>query len=247
MDDLRDRVRRLVERRIDFMVETFFASTLNFTGPEMALYMLTLCYAWTNGAKLPADEERLQRTLRYDTDEWKRAWPAVSEKWSREGAFLKNRKLTVMYAAAWERTRASVVGGSNGGKAKAASFNKDKGSARGARPRTTTESESESERPSLEGETISSPRSTRQRFAPPSREDVKRFWSEQKLKGDPDDFCDHFENAKWKLSGGRGATMADWRLAARRWSRNDPAFRPRSTDTTPPHVVKKLDLGKETA
>lgn len=62
----------------------------------------------------------------------------------------------------------------------------------------------------------------RERFAPPTKAEASEFWISEKLNGDPSDFVDHYENAGWRLSGGKGAVMRDWRLAARRWSRNEP-------------------------
>lgn len=62
------------------------------------------------------------------------------------------------------------------------------------------------------------------RFAPPTKEEVEAFWRERSLRGDPDAFFDHFENADWRLSSGRGARMKDWRLAAQNWSRNDDRY-----------------------
>jgi hypothetical protein len=59
------------------------------------------------------------------------------------------------------------------------------------------------------------------KFIPPTREEVRAHWQENNLNGDPDDFFDHFDNCRWKLSGGRGPVMKDWRIAARRWSRHE--------------------------
>lgn len=78
-----------------------------------------------------------------------------------------------------------------------------------------------------------SPRREGARFAAPTRDEVKSFWKERKLAGDPEDFFDYFENTRWRLSGGKGAVMADWHLAAQRWSRNDPVIRPRANGSAP--------------
>lgn len=218
---------------------------MELSGPERALYLISLAYAWTNGARLPADEERIRRALGYDPDEWAKHWPAVREKgWTKDGAHLVNRNLSSKYAEAFERARYGSERGRLGGKASGVSRNKIKG------PRTTSsfshepEREREREKPSPEEADESSPRSTRQRFAPPTREEVRAFWKERKLTGDPEDFFDHFALSRWRLSGGRGAVMSDWHLAAQRWSRHDPDFRPRATEPTP-QPVKKLVLAPE--
>lgn len=81
-----------------------------------------------------------------------------------------------------------------------------------------------------------SPRREGARFAAPTCDEVKSFWRERKLTGDPEDFFDYFSNTKWRLSGGKGAVMADWHLAAQRWSRNDPVIRPRGNGAAPRQV-----------
>jgi len=66
------------------------------------------------------------------------------------------------------------------------------------------------------------------RFAPPALDQVKDYWQEKKLNGDPAHFFDHFENCDWRLSGGKGAKMKKWTLAANNWSRNQAVFDPKS-------------------
>jgi hypothetical protein len=65
------------------------------------------------------------------------------------------------------------------------------------------------------------PKRERVRFAPPTLSEVQEFWTAEKLRGDPTAFYDHFQNTGWRLSGGKGAVMRDWRLSARNWSRNE--------------------------
>ena len=52
---------------------------------------------------------------------------------------------------------------------------------------------------------------------PRTVDDVKTFWTEKELNGDPASSWDHFESNGWRV-GGRAA-MKDWRAAARNWSR----------------------------
>jgi uncharacterized protein YdaU (DUF1376 family) len=230
----RDNIRRLVERRTDFMVQAFFSSTLEMTGPEMGLYLLTLHYAWTNSARLPADEERLRRTLRFEKEEWGRVWKTIAAKWEKEGAWLKNRKLTSLYAQAWERTEIAVRSGGKGGKARAANANGIGPPAREPTSHPAVRAQAVSVSVGEERGVPSSPKvsisteehASRKRaaspaFTPPKIGEVREFWKTASLAGDPDDFFEHFTNAKWRLSGGKGAVMADWHLAASRWSRNE--------------------------
>ena len=65
-------------------------------------------------------------------------------------------------------------------------------------------------------------------FVPPTLDQVKDYWREKNLNGDPEHFFDHFENCDWRLSSGRGKVMKKWRLAANNWSRNQATFDPKS-------------------
>ena len=65
-------------------------------------------------------------------------------------------------------------------------------------------------------------------FLAPDLSEVITHWRKEDLNGDPEEFFNHFENCGWKLSGGRGAKMKNWRLAASNWSKRQPIFDPRS-------------------
>ncbi len=65
-------------------------------------------------------------------------------------------------------------------------------------------------------------------FIAPDLSEIRTHWAEQKLNGDPEEFYNHFENCDWKLSGGRGAKMKNWKLAASNWSKRQAVFDPRS-------------------
>ncbi len=69
---------------------------------------------------------------------------------------------------------------------------------------------------------------TGKRFVPPTLDQVKERFREKNLNGDPEHFFDHHTNADWKLSGGKGAKMKSWKLAANTWSRNQRIFDPKS-------------------
>jgi uncharacterized protein YdaU (DUF1376 family) len=217
---------------MEFRVHTFFGSTMEMTGPEMALYLLTLNYAWMNEARLPTDEERLRRTLRYDKDEWAKAWPVVSKKWAKDGAWLKNNKLSLIYAEAWERIRSAITDGKRGGLAKAANANRDRGSATDpTTPPTTPPSstplpltltptlrENSSLTPnslSISGE--NPPRKKRGgTFRPPSVEEIQNYADEKgwpKSEFNADYFFESYGAKGWMIGK---SPMKDWRLAAQK-------------------------------
>ena len=60
-------------------------------------------------------------------------------------------------------------------------------------------------------------RAKRERFSPPSLDDIKTFWQSERLRGSPDAFRDHYESCGWVI--GKGKPMKDWKAAARNWSR----------------------------
>lgn len=62
-------------------------------------------------------------------------------------------------------------------------------------------------------------------FSPPSLSEVQTFWSEKSFSSDPDLFWAHYTNCGWRLSGGRGAKMKDWRLAAIQWEKRENNFK----------------------
>lgn len=70
-----------VDYVMNFWVKDFFASTMTMSGPEAAAYALSLLVAWSQGASLPTDVEKIRRALRYDQDEWATIWPAIESKW----------------------------------------------------------------------------------------------------------------------------------------------------------------------
>ena len=59
---------------------------------------------------------------------------------------------------------------------------------------------------------------TREPFKAPEPEEVRAYWREARLSGDPDKFRDHHESLGWM----RGRTaVKDWKAAARNWSRDE--------------------------
>ena len=56
-------------------------------------------------------------------------------------------------------------------------------------------------------------------FVPPALEEVRDYWREAKLRGNPEGFFDHFTSNGWRVGG--KAPMKDWQASARNWSRNE--------------------------
>lgn len=62
-------------------------------------------------------------------------------------------------------------------------------------------------------------------FVAPTLEVVKTYFETKRFKSDPVEFWVYFQNTDWKLSGGRGAKMKDWRLAAINWEKREKHIR----------------------
>lgn len=58
-------------------------------------------------------------------------------------------------------------------------------------------------------------------FTPPTLEEVKAYVEEKSLIVDPLKFWLYYEDCDWRLSGGKGARIKEWRRAALRWHLND--------------------------
>ena len=222
-----------------FAVQTFFGTTMEMSGPEMGLYLISLNYAWTKGARLTADEESLRRTFRYEKEEWTVLWPTVSKKWTRDGQYLKNNKLSILYAAAWNDMVRSVENGRKGGNAKAANARAGAYSARGptTHPTSTptgkalakTESVAiapagaginSSLTPTLssisEEKEISGKRKRAERFHPPSVEEIQTYADEKgwpKAEFNPAYFFESYGAKGWMIGK---SPMKDWHLAAQK-------------------------------
>jgi hypothetical protein len=59
------------------------------------------------------------------------------------------------------------------------------------------------------------------RSTPPSLNEVRTYWSEASLRGDPEAFFDHWESPGWR---DRNGPIRNWRARARTWSRNEDRF-----------------------
>lgn len=70
----------------------------------------------------------------------------------------------------------------------------------------------------------------RERFQPPTKEDIQDYCAQKELTVDADRFIDYYSAQGWKLSNGNA--MRDWRAAVRNWSRDKkpraPAPKPKN-------------------
>lgn len=74
----------------------------------------------------------------------------------------------------------------------------------------------------------------RQRFVPPTLEEVEAYCKERGNAVDPRKFLDYYEMTGWRTKG--GATIKDWRACVRTWERNTqgtPTRRSRPTQAQP--------------
>lgn len=61
-------------------------------------------------------------------------------------------------------------------------------------------------------------------FVPPTIEEVRDAFAKAQLSSDPMEFYAYYANCDWRLSGGRGAKMKDWKLAAYNWEKREKQF-----------------------
>lgn len=84
------------------------------------------------------------------------------------------------------------------------------------KPKKAKEKEKEKEKESIEADKPP----TRQRFSPPTVEDVRAYCEEKGFRLDPDRFVDYYEANGW-MAGKN--PMRSWQAAVRNWSRRDEA------------------------
>ena len=65
---------------------------------------------------------------------------------------------------------------------------------------------------------LTGPTTTRQRFTPPSADDVRAYATEKGYTIDPEAFVDYYTANGWKVGKN---PMKDWRAAVRTWIRKD--------------------------
>src|ERR1017187_938332 len=94
---------------MDFWTKDYLASTVELTASQRAGYALTLIVAWTQGASLPADPERIRKAIGFHQAEWRKIWPAIEDKWaiSSDGTRRTNARQRREWEAA--ETRASSL------------------------------------------------------------------------------------------------------------------------------------------
>lgn len=59
-------------------------------------------------------------------------------------------------------------------------------------------------------------------FEPPTAEEARTYFAANCLRGNPEEFHDHFEAQGWVRSNGQ--PIADWKAQARQWSRKQAEF-----------------------
>ncbi len=85
---------------------------------------------------------------------------------------------------------------------------------------------------------------TREKFTPPTLEDVKAYCQERQNNVDPERWFNYYTSNGWKV--GRNS-MKDWKAAVRTWERSSydrPSSRPESSNTT---EQKKIDAALQIA
>lgn len=83
------------------------------------LYREMLTQAWLRGARLPNDEEAIQRAVAVKRDEWRRCWPVVKPYWRVDGAYLVNDTQLDVYAEAQGMAQRASNRGKKGAQARA--------------------------------------------------------------------------------------------------------------------------------
>lgn len=74
-----------------FWVDRWDASSAALlTMEQQGVYRTMLSQAWLRGARLPNDEQAIQRAIRCSREEWERSWPAVRGYWRVDGEWLVN-------------------------------------------------------------------------------------------------------------------------------------------------------------
>lgn len=209
----RQTVSQTADFKMDFYTKDFVASTLPMTGPESAVYALTLILAWTQNASLPADPERIRRMCRYESEEWDRVWPSIEPKWPVVDGVRRNpRQVRVLEETTERIQKRSFIGklgnsirwsGTPDGIPDGTSLNIPSAIA------NTSPSPSPSPSPSKEEK--------EGREKPRSLEEVQGYAKE--IPGlDASAFWDFYSSKGWKVGT---QPMKDWRAAARNWLRRD--------------------------
>lgn len=81
-------------------------------------------------------------------------------------------------------------------------------------------------------------------FIAPTLEEVQEYFKAKRKPELAVEFWEHFENARWKLSSGRGAKMKDWHLAANKWIRGAWKFMPKGAQV-PPAIDPDLERRRQ--
>lgn len=107
--------------------------------------------------------------------------------------------------------------------------------------KTKSKSKSKDLSPSNEGEGAKAPNArTREKFSPPTADEVKAYADDKGLVLDADRFVDFYAAKGWRVGT---APMKDWRAAARNWARDDD--RRELSVFKPPHAGEVMSYALE--
>lgn len=101
------------------------------------------------------------------------------------------------------------------------SIESSKNGSKGGRPKKNAETD----KPIKTNDTSRKP-TPREKFKPPSVDEVRAYAKEKGLALDPEQFCDFYGSKGWVVGN---APMKDWKLAANNWSRRELQADPNAT------------------
>jgi uncharacterized protein YdaU (DUF1376 family) len=191
---------------------------LSMSKAARSAYRDLLDYLWDSGqARLPADQSKLRTMADCTEKEWAEFGPQVMANFVPFGeGFITNRKMREL----WNERKSFIRSKSEAGrKGMAARWQKDNTVI--TQPITNDNSSSASSSASAS----SKPKEKtthigRESFVPPTREMVEAYMQERRLPNahaESEAFIDHHSQRRWRVSGGRGPVMLDWKAAVRTW------------------------------
>lgn len=214
--------------KMDFFTKDFLSSTATWTGPEAAAYALALIFAWTQGAALSADPERIRKALHYDPRDWRKVWPALEPKFplTADGTARRNPREVERWNEESARAAKASEHGKKGAGGRWPSESPEQCPSNapampGAMPEQWL-SPSPSPSPSEEKEKEKregAARPSHSGFSPPSIEEVQKEVAEKGSPVDPETFLAHYTANGWVQASGR--PIKDWRAAIVTWTKRE--------------------------
>lgn len=122
-DQVRQRGARGVNQKLLaewFWIDRWMASSAFLLPMEArGLYREMLSQAWLRGARLPNNEDAIQRAVGAKNVEWRRSWPVVQRFWRVDGDSLVNDTQVEIYSDAIRRLESASSRGVKGAQARA--------------------------------------------------------------------------------------------------------------------------------